>query len=394
MPARITIKAELENLLNKAQALTDANRLSQLEGERRRRAEREQLAAKKVKAEEEERRQRALDDPTMRNIRTAAMGQQSGPAFALIPTVPIDLSLKGPYGESSSEFGFETLSEKQAGIYGLSRGYANTLWGVNRIPIGLPFTLLDLPTPVLETGGGLYGPKVTKYDTVGVLDETGYFQVPRTSEAGGFIIRHLVAEGTDTRWYNSDEGTLFLANDSIPAGINNSSDSATLESLVRIGAAPPFSGSGPSSVAFRLVSIQEDQSRANYYIGLNSRETGCFYVSEYINRQGMVTVKQDSFPSSLGGQLIHVAVVQRRSQFSVYIAGARVHVFSQNVDPLSRKRTMEVSVETSDYGQQIPYFNINEVYNGPSLLKSIRYTSRALYSGDSFTPPTSITGLA
>jgi hypothetical protein len=76
MPARITIKAELQNLLNKAQALTDANRLSQLEGERRRRAEREQLAAKKVKAEEEERRRRALDDPTMRNIRTAAMGQQ------------------------------------------------------------------------------------------------------------------------------------------------------------------------------------------------------------------------------------------------------------------------------------------------------------------------------
>ena len=81
MPARITIKAELQNLLNKAQALTDANRLSQLEGERRRRAEREQLAAKKVKAEEEERRRRALDDPTMRNIRTAAMGQQGRGTF-------------------------------------------------------------------------------------------------------------------------------------------------------------------------------------------------------------------------------------------------------------------------------------------------------------------------
>jgi len=84
MPARITIKAELQNLLNKAQALTDANRLSQLEGERRRRAEREQLAAKKVKTEEEERRRRALDDPTMRNIRTAAMGQQDGDVVAAL----------------------------------------------------------------------------------------------------------------------------------------------------------------------------------------------------------------------------------------------------------------------------------------------------------------------
>lgn len=55
---------------------------------------------------------------------------------------------------------------------------------------------------------------------------------------------------------------------------------------------------------------------------------------------------------------------------------------------------MEVTLVTNDYGQQIPYLNINEIYNGPSLFKSIRYTSRALYSGDSFTPPTSITGLA
>jgi len=392
MPAKITIKAELENLLNKAQALTDANRLSQLEGERRRRAEREQVAAKKVK-EEDERRQRALDESTMRNIRTAAMGQQSGPAFALIPTVPIDFSLKGPYGEFFSQLGFESLLEKQAGIYGLSRGYANTLWGVNGKLTGIPFSPSDIPSPVLETGGGLYGPKVTKNSTVGVIDETGSFEVPKTSETGGFNISHLVAEGANIRWYNSDEGTLFLANHSIPIGINSSSDSATLEGLVRIGVAPPSSGSGQSSVTFTLVSIQQDQSRTTYRISLNSDMTGCFYISNFSNRQGVVTFKQESFPSSLGGQLIHVAVVQKRTQFSIYIAGARVHAFSQNVDLLSKKRTMEIQVSTSDNAQQIAYFNINETYNGPSLFKSIRYTSRALYSGDSFTPPTSITGL-
>ena len=392
MPARITIKAELQNLLNKAQALTDANRLSQLEGERRRRAEREQLAAKKVKAEEEERRRRAPDDPTMRNIRTAAMGQQqSGPAFALIPTVPIDFSLKGPYGESPSESEF--LLEKQAGIYGLSRGYANTLWGVNRGDwITHPIPVTDLPSPLLEPDGGLYGPKVTENSLVGVLDETGYFEVPRTYEGGGFNIRHLIAEGTDIRWYRS--GTLFLADNSVPVGVSNLSDSGTLESLVRVGAAAPFSGSGQSRALFRLVSTEEDQSSTEYTIVLQSSETGCNYIGRFVTRENTVTIEQGSFPSNLGGQLIHVAVVQRKTQFSVYIAGVRVHVFNQAVHPPSRKRAMEIWVSISDEAQQLAYFNINETYNGPSLFKSIRYTSRALYSGDSFTPPTSITALA
>jgi hypothetical protein len=74
MPARITVKAELQSLLNKSQALTDANRLQQLEAERRRREELAQLGIKRRKAQEEARRRQGLEDPVGRNKRTAAMG--------------------------------------------------------------------------------------------------------------------------------------------------------------------------------------------------------------------------------------------------------------------------------------------------------------------------------
>jgi hypothetical protein len=75
MPARITVKAELQSLLNKSQALTDANRLQQLETERRRREEVAQLAAKRRKEQEEARRRKEPEDRAGRNRRTAAMGQ-------------------------------------------------------------------------------------------------------------------------------------------------------------------------------------------------------------------------------------------------------------------------------------------------------------------------------
>jgi hypothetical protein len=77
MPARITVRAELQSLLSKSQELTDANRLSQLRKEADRREDLKRLAAKKAK--EEATRKKPLQDPVGRNIRTAAMGQQGNP---------------------------------------------------------------------------------------------------------------------------------------------------------------------------------------------------------------------------------------------------------------------------------------------------------------------------
>jgi hypothetical protein len=84
MPARITVRAELQSLLNKSQALTDANRLAQLDAERKRREELAQLAAKRRKAEEAATRRKQQEDPVGRNRLTAAMGQRSGVGIAWI----------------------------------------------------------------------------------------------------------------------------------------------------------------------------------------------------------------------------------------------------------------------------------------------------------------------
>jgi len=401
MPARITIKAELQNLLNKAQALTDANRLSQLEGERRRRAEREQLAAKKVKTEEEERRRRALDDPTMRNIRTAAMGQQqSGPEFALIPTVPVDFNLKGPYGETLSEY--EPSDEGQGGIYGLARRYNNTLWGIgggNWLLSNIPF--LENLRPELDPAGGLFCPKFTKNSTITVTDETGSFEVPRTDEVGGFILTHLVAQGADLRWYEEGGTTYRLTDGSLPAGVANSFDSGTLECFIRIGSVEPFPDAGISYVQLRLFGRTEESSLPGFVVSFVSYGTspltgapGCLYRAEYANDQGNNISVQNPFPSNLGGQLIHCAIVQRKTQLSIYVAGNRVHLGTVSSSSAFTGKVIYTGVGVNDVGRRVDYFNINEIYNGPSLFKSIRFTGRALYSGDSFTPPTTITGLA
>jgi hypothetical protein len=82
MPARITVRAELQSLLSKSQALTDANRLAQLDAERRRREELAQLAAKRRQADEEATRRKQLEDPVGRNRLTAAMGQRALEKFS------------------------------------------------------------------------------------------------------------------------------------------------------------------------------------------------------------------------------------------------------------------------------------------------------------------------
>lgn len=72
MPAKITVKAELANLLAKSQETTDANRQAQLRKEADRKEDRRRLKAKRAK--ETAATKKSLEDPVGRNIFTAAMG--------------------------------------------------------------------------------------------------------------------------------------------------------------------------------------------------------------------------------------------------------------------------------------------------------------------------------
>lgn len=73
MPAKITVKVELAQLLAKAQATTDANRRAQREKEADKQEDRKRLEAKKAK--EDAAKKKALEDPVVRPLRTAAMGR-------------------------------------------------------------------------------------------------------------------------------------------------------------------------------------------------------------------------------------------------------------------------------------------------------------------------------
>ena len=72
MPARITVTAQLESLLNQSKAVTDANRRKLLAAEANRRADRERLGAKQALEEDADRKR--IEDPTGRNIYLAAGG--------------------------------------------------------------------------------------------------------------------------------------------------------------------------------------------------------------------------------------------------------------------------------------------------------------------------------
>jgi hypothetical protein len=128
MPARITVRAELQSLLNKSQALTDANRLQQLEAERRRREELAQLASKRRKAQEEARRRQELEDPVGRNKRTAAMGA---------PTAPVMC--------------FWQFIESLPSAPDTTSGRVNLAPGNGQSPIATPVQLIN--TPILPNNG-------------------------------------------------------------------------------------------------------------------------------------------------------------------------------------------------------------------------------------------------
>lgn len=74
MPAKIVITAELQTLLAKSQATTEANRRAQREREAEKEKDRKALKAKKEK--EEAAKKKELEDSVLRTRRTAAMSQR------------------------------------------------------------------------------------------------------------------------------------------------------------------------------------------------------------------------------------------------------------------------------------------------------------------------------
>jgi len=112
------------------------------------------------------------------------------------------------------------------------------------------------------------------------------------------------------------------------------------------------------------------------------------------------------FTTEYQGEEMHVAQVLTASSRNIYINGQLVleqpssESFLANTGPLFL--TLELIDEAHDAYTEVggdpnfwaPWPEFTTVYNGPSTLKAVRFTDRALYSGNSFIPPASITRLA
>jgi len=409
MPARITIKAELQNLLNKAQALTDANRLSQLEGERRRRAEREQLAAKKVKAEEEERRRRALDDPTMRNIRTAAMGQQ-GQELAIVipPGLVFDTSIQGPFapalGNSGNIF-FNLVNTPEnyvdGAITGQIRGYSNNL--VTSYKINMATTLEPIvgfvPTEIQSSG--IWIDAVPSVVADGSYEASQIVTVPRgigvtlDSGLGSMLaLNHVIARGSNIKTLlRNPNGTVwkYYANGDPLAKIpgKTSTRGFTAEAIVFFAAGLAGSGRSVLGMAFyyssesTMNSSNSGETRLSFSVG----DTTLPNVPEF---QGVEAFPPGWEPS---GSDRHLAYVADADGTRLYVDGQLIGAgpaFSYDgTDP----RIWDIAVTLFDSNDFIG-LNVQSAYPGKSRLKGFRFTTRPLYTGSSFTPPTSLTGFA
>lgn len=407
MPAKIVITAELQTLLAKSQATTEANRRAQREREAEKEKDRKALKAKKEK-EEAAKKKKALEDSVLGTRRTAAMSQRQlgGIAFALIPSAAFNSSITGPFGEFQDP---EWTAEwgGHGGVTGLARGYSNTLWGLQERydrrnesaypPPGLPVS--DFADCVLSAG-------TKEFNLLPVFGGGGYQTQSRSFRAdfcgsqpglyadetiGGFVVGHVVASGNNRR-FRFDGDFLPLVGEELE--ISRTAPSAsTLEVIVRLGAGASTATTGTCDFNIAMA--------AGLGFNLSLAE-------------GSFSFGGSSIPGidgSIGGTDIHCAVVTTAAQQRIYFNGLLLssETFDEdNPNPfLAYTGPLFVNADLRDSGIT-PYAEINtgsglawelladgvRDYNGPSVLKGIRYTERALYAGDSFTPPTSFSGLA
>jgi hypothetical protein len=313
--------------------------------------------------------------------------------FVLAPGAAVT-PLSGPFGDFVQPgwpFGFQSV-----GINGLSKGYANTLWGSqaywlvgggeSKYPDGLPVSdysqCIPVPgfqhpyPPPVSYGGGYEVPAITRrVDFCG-----GSPAVYEVKTAGSLTLQHLIADGSDLRF---EQGGVLFPSGELPtlSGLKRRS-SATFEAIVRFGARPFTEADG--STFFRMDLLNFSGGGLMLDLGANTTNYGI------------------DFP---GGVDLHVAMVASTTGVKTYLNGNLSEQYSNNdTSFIESPGPMLCTIILDDYSllafievyglgwQQSPEYSTE--YNGPSVLKGVRYTSRALYTGTSFTPPTSLTTLA
>lgn len=321
--------------------------------------------------------------------------------FLFAPAGPIDPSLKGTYGVQYAAPG-------HGGIRGLSRGYTNALWG-------FPFSFVSGPNPwpaPLYGLGGLYTKQVTFFGE-------DYLGNPIRNDFGVLEMTHLVAVGNDLRFVAGagsdapfDE---YLPDGSQIQGVKSATAACTFEFIIKVGAAVPTLTSGST---FAALSLFGDTGIGNWsrpgpraLLGVTLELNGEAKTGRRsrlaVRAAATVTESETVFlPASFGGRFVHVAAVVIDRTVSLFVDGVMRTQFTEAADNsmITKAKSMLVgcfiqdgaqdSVSYTEYpgGTSVTY--TPELYNGPSVLKAIRYTDRALYTGISFSPPSEILSFA
>jgi hypothetical protein len=346
----------------------------------------------------------------------AANRRPSGGIGFVLPPGRTFVPLNGPFGDFVNPgwpFGFQS-----AGITGLSKGYTNSLWGLQADWIigeagyskypgdgsPLPSTEFDqcifvqgpvFPTfsPIAGVGGYQTRPRTERIDFCG--SQPGLYELIKI---GIFRLGHVIANGSGLRFQRLDgenqvEFSPFPLGDEFRLTRAKPRSGATLEAIVRLGAGPSTDSNG--------------SNRFSIYLSNPSTSTGLGFLLD--QGDGVLVLNSLTEVSNVtGGTDVHVAIVASSAGENTYVNGHLIEESGDGVSPfLEYSGPLICEVELVDASGEaftevnpfpdpliwVPDPESSREHNGPSMLKGVRYTERALYTGPSFTPPTSLTQL-
>jgi hypothetical protein len=397
-------------------SLVEASR-NQIQVQRLVQLEREREAAFKPQAEAARRQQaqQSLPDGAgqakRRQLEEPAGTRRGGELGFVLPSgLTFDTSVQGPF---APDYFFSQFSPDQPwgylnGAFTLkTRGYSNNFATSNEkryfVINNQPFPI-DA-RPVLSGDGSYQGGFTTFPPQLLGLPENNYSEM---------YLVHLVAQGSAIRTTvitkstgSSEKQKVYASGDTLRAVPGSSlSNGMTVEFIVKLASLGPRTGVSGLNAYVNFTKdayVEEDgnnlaQMSFGVFAGEFLVEYPTYKEVKFLIGNGSTNFDLPNYLISEGFNHFAYVVDARTETMRTYINGKLL-----SVDPgypcaeLIRARFFEVYLTMQDYNQALfpePNVMYEALYPGKSSLKALRWTHRALYLGDSFTPPTDLTSLA
>jgi hypothetical protein len=316
--------------------------------------------------------------------------------FSLVPAQGFDDAIRGPFGEFQGG-DWSAAWGGHGGTDGRTFGYDNKLWGL-QYSVNYALTGdFSSDSSFAQRPTFANGRFLTNTDTLTTPIDTGTgFETYEDQTFGAFALGHAVAadgQNLKIKKVEGESGTLYINADTEEPfqPIKPVSTASTIEFIVKLGASAGAANKGSSGFTLTL-------------IGLDANGGTLGAVGELIElRDGQITYNGAEIEGEAGGSDYHVAVVNDSGTIRRYFHGELVSesTLDEGAFAVSEAQVLFIECRLEDSGvvpfRKLPgdseftvWDEFLKTYNGPSALKGIRYTDRALYSGPSFVPPTSL----